>query len=187
MESDAKSVKDATERLARNDLGLKCIYLSDKKYTGMLMHKLAQSLVKYPNVVTVISIHRHPISNVTGIKLAQYVALSSTIEVLSLSDNCFYTSMYLEMAAAMRINTSLRIIRLYCSFTVNRNCIEAAFIEALRINPNRSNKSEWYFYSCVTNEFPRLKAAADELGHPSLQLLLCAQLDRFTFQTTRHL
>jgi hypothetical protein len=187
MESDAKSVKDAIDQLACNDLRLKRIRLCDKRYAGILVRKMATSLVKYPNVVTVVSIHRHPISNVTGIKLAQYVAISPTIEVLSLSDNYFYTSMYLEMAAAMRVNTSLRIIRLYCSFTVNRSWIEAAFIEALRINPNRPDKSEWYFYSCVKNEFPRLKAAADELGHPSLQLLLCAQLDRFTFQTIRHL
>ena len=65
--------------------------------------------------------------------------------------------------------------------------IDAAFVEALRLNSDCPAGSEWWLCSS-SNDFKRLRDAAYELGHPSLQLLLAARLltdDRPT-ATLRH-
>jgi hypothetical protein len=119
----------------------------------------------------------------TGVKLAQYVAFSSTVEYLNLAGNQFGPATYLAMAVALQTNTSLRSLYLYGSQVNNKSHIDAAFVEALRVNPVRPANSEWWLYSYQwpSVDLTRLRAEAEELGHPSLQLLLCAQLDHFIF------
>ncbi len=135
----------------------------------------------HPDVVT------NP--NLTG-KTARYLAASSTIESLILPNNQLGSATYLAVAAALRVNSSLRVLYLSGNQAVDRTRIEAAFIEALRLNPDRPAASAWYLYSSdwADIDFKRLRDAADELGHPSLQLLLAARLltdDRPT-GTLRH-
>ena len=110
----------------------------------------------------------------TGVKLARYLAASSTIEWLGLAYNQFGSATYLALAAALRVNSSLRVLYLYDNQAVDQTRIDAAFVEALRLNPDRPAESNWQLYSLgyFDIDFKRLKHAADELGHPSLQLLL---------------
>lgn len=78
------------------------------------------------------------------------------------------------MAAALRVNSSLRGLYLFNNQAVDRTRIDAAFIEALRFNPDRPAGSVWNLFSSSYSDidFRRLKHAADALGHPSLQMLL---------------
>jgi len=58
---------------------------------------------------------------------------------------------------------------------VNRASIDAAFVEAMRLNPDRPAESVWWLYSNdLNNDYKRLKHAAEQLGHPTLQTLCCA-------------
>lgn len=51
------------------------------------------------------------------------------------------------VAAALRINSSLRVLYLIDYQAVDRTHIDAVFIEALRLNPDRPAKSVWQLYS----------------------------------------
>ena len=70
------------------------------------------------------------------------------------------------------VNSSLQFLYLFNNEAADQTHIDAAFVDALRLNPDRPAGSIWYLYSFGQNDFKRLKQAADELGHPSLQLVL---------------
>jgi hypothetical protein len=176
----ANEPKDAIERLSRHDPTLDRIYLFNKQHTDAEVAELADCLLAHPDVVTHVLLYGNRLTDETGVKLARYVAASSTIEWLDLSSNQLGQATCLAIAAALQVNTSLRWLSLFCKQSVDESRIEAALVSALRLNPVRPADSRWYLYS-YWSEFERLKAAAEQQGHPSLQLLLCAQLDHFTF------
>ena len=172
MSITAWSVSEATERVSCHDPTLKVIDLYGKQHTDAELAELADCLLAHPDVVTHVFLGRNRLTDETGVKLARYLAASSTIEYLSLSDNQFGSATYLALAAALRVNSSLRVLYLFDNQAVDRTRIDAAFIEALRLNPVRPAESMWWLYSSGQDEFSRLRDAADELGHPSLQLVL---------------
>jgi hypothetical protein len=178
---DAYSATEVVERLSRRDLWTNIIYLDDKEYTDAELAELVDYLLAHPDVVTGVNLDWNRLTDETGVKLARYVAASSTVECLSLYGNQLGPATYLALAAALQVNTSLRGLVLNGNYVEDKNQVDIAFIEALRANLNRPYGSEWYLYS-NSNEFYRLRIKVIELGHPSLQLLLCAQLDHFTFQ-----
>ncbi|MFN9974778.1 MAG: hypothetical protein ACK58T_33290, partial [Phycisphaerae bacterium] len=159
------------QRLSRRDPTLKYIYLYNKQLTDAELAELADCLLAHPDVVAHVDLVGNQLTDETGVKLARYLAASSTIESLSLGYNLIGEATYLAVAAALRVNSSLRHLFLFDNQAVDRTRIDAAFVEALRLNPDRSADSIWYLYSS-SKDFKRLKQAADELGHPSLQLVL---------------
>jgi len=174
MSHQAASVSEAVERLSRRDPTFKWINLSNKQLTDSELAELADCLLAHPDVVTHVFLGRNRLTDETGVKLARYLAASSTVEYLNLSYNQFGEATYLAVAAALRVNSSLRILYLHNNQAVDQTRIDAAFIEALRLNPVRPAKSVWYLSSSDQDEFSRLRDAADELGHPSLQSVLLA-------------
>ena len=174
MSITAWSVSEATERVSCRDPTLKTIGLSGKQVTDSELAELADCLLAHPDVVTGVYLAYNRLTDETGVKLARYLAASSTVEYLDLSHNQLGSATYLALAAALRVNSSLRVLYLYGNQAVDRTRIDAAFIEALRLNPVRPAKSIWYLSSSDQDEFSRLRDAADELGHPSLQSVLLA-------------
>ena len=174
MSHSAGSVSKAVQRLSRRDPTLKFIYLYGKQLTDSELAELADCLLAHPDVVTHVFLGANQLTDETGVKLARYLAASSTIESLSLSYNQLGSATYLAVAAALRVNSSLRVLYLYDNQAVDRTRIDAAFIEALRLNPDRPAGSIWQLYllGSFDIDFKRLKDAAEQLGHPSLQLLL---------------
>lgn len=162
------------ERLSRHDPTLKYIELYSKDLIDADFASLVDCLIAHPDVVESVSLDGNRLTDETGVKLAQYVAASSTIEYLDLSDNRLGLATYLAMANALRANSSLNSLYLYNNNAVDRSHIDVMFIEALRLNPHRPAKSDWYLYtnSIKIQDFARLKKDADELGHPILQTLL---------------
>ena len=162
------------QRLSRQDPTLKYINLFDKQLTDAELGELADCLLAHPDVVTRVWLGRNRLTDETGVKLARYLAASSTIQFLGLAHNQLGSATYLALAAALRVNSSLRVLYLYDNQAVDQTRIDAAFVEALRLNPVRPAESFWQLYpnEADDNNFERLKDAADELGHPSLQLLL---------------
>ncbi len=168
----AWSVSEAMERVSCRDPTLKTIGLSGKQHTDSELAELADCLLAHPDVVRSVNLGGNRLTDETGVKLARYLAASSTIESLSMSSNQFDSATYLALAAALRVNSSLRALYLSNNQAVDRTRIDAAFVEALRLNPDRPAGSSWSLYTDRQDEFSRLRDAADELGHPSLQLLL---------------
>ncbi len=161
------------ERFARHDSTLKCIELFNKQITNSELRELADCLLAHPDVVKRIGLASNQLTDATGVKLARYLAASSTVKFMDLSFNQFGEETYLTVAAALRVNSSLQHLCLSVSQAVDQTHINTSFVDALRINPYCSAKSEWILYS-YSNEFKRLKDAADKSTPPSmLEFLLC--------------
>ena len=159
------------QRLSRHDPTLKWIYLYNKQHTDAEVAELADCLLAHPDLVTHVYLCGNQLTDETGVKLARYVAASSTVEYLGLSSNQFGPATYLALAAALRVNTSLQRLYLFGNQAEDKSRIDAAFVSALRLNRSRPVCSRWLFY-LHSNDFSRLQAAAEQQGHPSLQLLL---------------
>lgn len=162
------------------------IYLYNKKYTDSNLAELVDYLLAHPDAVAVILMDNNQLTDKTGVKLARYVAASSTIRTLGLSYNKFDSETYLAMANALRVNTSLRELYLFDDNYVDESRIDAAFIEALRLNPDRPAESKWRLYPYST-EFNRLKDEADALGHPTLQMILNHELEKNEIKSVKRI
>ena len=172
MSDTTRDVYEAVQRLSRPDPTLKYINLACRHYTDAKLDELVDCLLAHPDAVTTVYLDINKLTDQTGVKLARYLAASSTIQTLGLSHNQLGSGTYLAVAAALCVNTSLRFLSLHGNQAVDRTRIEAAFVEALRLNPDRPPKSEWWVCSALMN-FEELKATTDRFG-PSSML---AQLD----------
>ncbi len=185
MSRCASYVAYTVQRLNHRDPSFEQIGLVNKQLIDAEVAELADCLLANPDVVTHVYLGHNRLTDETGIKLARYVAASSTIQYLDLTYNQLGQATYLAMAAALQVNTSLRYLYLYGNQAEDESHIDAALVSALRLNRSRPAGSTWRLYS-YSDKFQRLRVEAEKLGHPSLQLLLCAQLDHFTFQTAKY-
>jgi hypothetical protein len=138
----------------------------------LALAELVDCLLTRPNAVTHINLIANKLTDETGIKLAQYVASSTTIKVLALSKNYIGSATFLALAAALRVNTSLRSLYMRNRRALRDTHIDMAFVEALRHNPNRPAESLWWLHTRKCNDFTRLKCTASTLGPPSMLLQL---------------
>jgi len=178
MSDSDYSLAEAVQRLSRHDPTLDSINLSFDQHTDAEVTELADCLLAHPDLVTHVYLGCNRLTDETGVKLARYVAASSTVEYLGLSSNQLGPATYLALAAALRVNTSLLVLSLYGNQAEDKSRIDAALVSALQLNPSRPAGSIWYLYS-GSDEFRRLQAAAEQ-GHPSLQMLLLALDDRLS-------
>lgn len=155
------NVSETAQRLSCRDPTLKWIDLFNNSDAELA--KLADCLVAHPDVVMRLWLGRNQLTDETGIKLARYVAASSTVELLSLSDNQLGEATYLAMAAALRVNSSLQYLYLADNLAVDTERIDASFVRALRFNPSRPDRSQWWL-TVMGNEYERLKCTAEEGG-----------------------
>lgn len=171
------AVSKCTKQLSRRDPTLKWINLNDKQLTDAQLAELADCLLAHPDVVTRVSLGGNELTDETGIKLARYVAASSTIQTLGPSHNQFGSATYLALAAALRVNSSLRYLHLHGNQAVDRTRINAAFVEALRLNTDRSIESIWYLCD-FSVDFRRLQNITHRSSPSSmLEFLLYVHLD----------
>lgn len=176
-------------RLRCRDPTLKCINKTGSRRGDFAISELVKSLTFYPNITTMLQLSGNKLTDITGINIAQYVAVSSVIEHLWLMCNRFTIITFLEIAAALRVNTSLKYLYLADNFAAKKDQIYAAFVDTLRLNPVRSSESNWHLYYLPRSEhdvdFKRLKYAAEKSTPPSmLEFLLCVHLDTEKIKTT---
>lgn len=178
MSEVANTISDAVQRLRDRDFLLKVISLNSNQHMDEEIAELIDCLLLYPDGVERVYLGDNRLTDQVGIKLARYLSVSTTIQSLSLQWNRFTVPTYLAVAAALRINTSLQYLYLYVNGAVEKSSVDAAFVDALILNPNRTVDSRWSLYSLGLNDFYRLKSAAEEIGHPSMQALVTNQLIR---------
>ena len=165
------------KQLSCRDPTLKHIYLFNNKHTDTQLSKLTDCLLAHPDVVKRVLLGGNQLTVKTGVKLARYLAASSTNEWLDLRSNQFGSDTYLAVAAALRVNSSLRVLHLYGNPAVDQTCTDAAFAEALRLNPVRPIVSSWELYS-VSSYPNQLNRVAKKSMPPSmLEFLLYVHLN----------
>jgi hypothetical protein len=140
-----------------------------KKYTDEDLTELVDCLIAHPNIVSHIYLDGNRLTDKTGVQLARYLAVSTSIEWLTLPSNRFGDATYLAVASALCFNSSLQFLSLGENKYVNRNQIDMAFVNALIVNPNRPIKSNWTLYDWRIPDHPRLKIQADQFGRPSIK------------------
>ncbi len=171
------AVSKYAERLSLRDPTLKHINLYGKQLTDAELAELVDCLLAHPDVVTYVYLGGNQLTDETGVKLARYLAASSTVKTLDLSNNQLGSATYLGLAAALRVNSSLRWVDLFDNQAADQIRTDTAFVEALRLNPRRPNGSSWYLYSYGQMKFMQLKDAAEKSTPPSmLEFLLCTHL-----------
>lgn len=70
------------------------------------------------------------------------------------------------MAAALHTSTTLTVLYLNDNYSVDKERVDAAFIAAIRANPDIPAESSWCLYAYDQDDFSRLKAlAAQSLAH----------------------
>jgi hypothetical protein len=178
MNASDSDLSEIIRRLSRRDPTLITIELSCNYYKDAAIADLMDCLLANPDVVKNIFLNDNWLMDETGVKLARYIAASSTIKLLFLNKNRMGELTYIAIAEALRINTSLESFHLFNNEDVNRARIETAFVDALNINPNRPTNSIWLMFECWSDEYDQLKIKAEELGHPTMQSLLATYLLR---------
>lgn len=170
-------VSIALQRLKCMDPTLNEIILRGWQHTGRIkeINELFDELIKTPNIVTCLSISCSQLPDKIGIKLAQYLMVSTTIQELIVCDNYFTEITFRAIAAALRFNTSLKVLHLRHNNATYFEEIRLAFVDALVINPNRPIDSCWTLFT-YQNIFDQLKGKAEQLGHPNMQSLLATKL-----------
>jgi len=178
------------ERLGHRDFTLKVINIFNKQYTDAELGELADCLLAHPDVVTYVLLGYNELTDETGVKLVQYVAASSTIQALNMSNNQFSETTYLALAAILCANSSLQCCHFEDNQTVDQTRIDAAFVDALRLNPVRPAGSVWSLYSFgwfSDIDFKRLKDAAEKSTSPSmLEFLLYVHFDTEKIKSATH-
>lgn len=168
------------ERLQRCDPTLEVINFTSRQHTDLDVTRVVDYLSTYPVFVKRLWLGVNRFTNKTGVKLAQFLSNSTTIEHLGLHNNQFSETTYLAIAAALRVNSSLCYLYLYNNQAVDQTSIDAAFVEALRLNPTRPDWSSWrlYLHGSSDADFKRLNHVAEKTTSPSmLEFLLCAHIN----------
>ncbi len=166
LEERETRAADAIERIKYNDVTLTSVFLNSRRNTDADLAALFDCLIAHPNVIKHLALCHTRMSDETISTLARYLAISTTIEWLTVSHALVQKS-FSVLAAALRLNSSLRRLRMCCNSLTDTRSVDEALVAALRFNPARPPHSKWALYT-KANEFRRLKAAADALGPPSM-------------------
>lgn len=181
------AISKYVKRLKQHDRGLNNIYLIKKYPTAEKLAELNYYLLKYRNVVDTINLSFNCLTDHECIQMIPYIETSSTIRSLLLVKNNLAAETYLEVAAALQRNSSLRVVYLYSNQPVDKTRVDAAFVDALRFNPSRPAHSTWLLYSADQQDFTRLKDAAEKSKPPSfLEFLLNVHVDTDKITTKLH-
>lgn len=173
MSDTAFTAEEALDRLELEDSTLLIIYLSGG-CTDTIAIQLINCLRVRPNAVICIVLSCNKLTDQTGVRLAQYVAASATIQILNLCKNQFSYVTHLALAAALRVNTSLKRLYLFDKKIEDENRIDTAFIKRLDLDFSSSNYSHWHLY-WPRDDLSRLRSCTQQLDTPSMlsQLDVC--------------
>lgn len=157
----------------RDPYALKEVLMEGLCFTDAQFSETLSYLLTHPNSVTSINLGRNKLTDASGIKLAHFLAASTTIKGMDLSQNKFGKKTYLAIASALRVNTSLAYLDMEANydssaqFIVDEVPIHAAFIYALHLGPTRPPFSRW---TILTRDKPLswLMGVASSLCAPSM-------------------
>lgn len=165
------------------------IDLFGENITSFELAELVDGLLTYPDIVKHVHMSFSQITDKTGVKIARYVATSSTIETLDLRSNHLDMKTYLAIAAALRANSTMQDLYLFGNRRVDKFRVNTAFVNTLRLNPIVAVATTWMLYNPNNglSDSIYLKNAADRATPPSmLEFLLYVHLDMEKIKTRIH-
>lgn len=109
----APTASEALRWLGSLSPTLEWISLRDKHHTDAELSELVDALLTYLDKVLCVDLRSNILTDETGVKLTRCLAVSTTIRVLSLSNNQFGEATYLALCT----NTSLRELDLFEPWT----------------------------------------------------------------------
>lgn len=160
----ASRPKEIITRLKSNDHNMTAIVLFDIFPVDQLT-EMIECLRRYPNSIDYLDLSYSNCSDSSGVELAKFVASNPLITYVNLSHSHVGKRTCLAMAKALYTNTSLRELNLPCCVS-----FEMEFVTAFRLNPLRP--APMILRIGTTDLAQRVKKIAEELGHPTLQMLL---------------
>ena len=178
----------ALRRLKRGDTRLKCLGLYDKKYKDSEVSELFDYLIEHPDRLIGASFVANGIGDTSGVKIAQWIKKSRTVQSLLLMNNDFGEPTYIAMAEALHTNSSLHELMLFGNQIVDTERVLMAFAVAIQINPFLVD-CNWSLFN-YKNEFTDLKKASPppHVAPSMLQFLLSTHaIDRFVITCIRYL
>lgn len=170
----ALSMIEILRNLAHEDDTFEELYINAKNGSYSCLRTLFDTLCIHPNVITRMLVYVDLQTQFCP-QLSRYITASTTIDTIYAPHNLFDFNGYLAIAKSLRFNSSLRILIIHNTLSVDESTINRAFVNALRVNPTRPEGSNWELFNPTTNCFVFLKLAADKSTPPSmLEFLLCA-------------
>lgn len=120
------------------------------------LKRIVTMITNYPHFLTSITI-RCDLTTKMGIQIAGYLARSTTLTELDLSDNKLGIEAYFAISVSLKINTSLVVLDLSENAITedDKLKIDSFFIAALKIN-SRDPASRWYLYDSDDEDYQRL-------------------------------
>lgn len=162
------------ECLDRHDRTLTCINLSRVQYTHVELHALLDCLVENPNVVMHIFFGNNKLTDDMGDKVARLISTTCTLSTFLDGYTKFSMKTFQSIATALHVNTSLKALSFIKRDSLSNTSIHLLFINALRINPIRPDRSTWMFSRRPLNCMDKI---AEKATPPSmLEFLLYAHL-----------
>lgn len=162
--------KSAVARIKDGDKTLRHVWCQSTCLSDDEMMELVDCLVEHPNAVQGVVLFNNKLTDKVGVKLARFLAKSTTVKYLGLGNNNFGETTFLAVAMALCVNTSLR--ELYMtgnSFMIDKERIADAFVGALSHNPDRPTGSVWSILRHTHHEeFQEYRSRVDEYirAHP---------------------
>lgn len=111
------------------------------------------------------------------VTVARVIARSRTVACLAIIDIHLGVKAIAALAHALAYNTSLQHMTLSREFTGAFHAMSNLFVDALRLNPYRPADSMWYVgeNDDYRDVYPQLLERAQNLGHPTMLMLLVHQ------------
>lgn len=116
---------------------------------------LVAALADHPNAFEGLYIDHCPVSDKAGESLGRYLASSKSINELHMVSTGLTEKSYLAIAKALHTNVSLETIIIKENLESSAT-IDAAFVDALREGPSRSQYSFWSLYCNIVQDYERL-------------------------------
>lgn len=151
MDSVCRSVSQARERVLRQDANLKTINLNSgsrnrktqarsKRYTDKSVSTLLDALIANPDVIKYLYLSDNHLTDESGIKIARFVAASTTIHVVNIGNNKFGQVSYDAVFAALHLNTSLKFLNMKKNSVKIWSFLNQPLFNLMHISPHNHSR-----------------------------------------------
>ena len=153
MNPVCRTVSHARKRLECQDMTLKTINLGSgsknrktltisSRYTDTSLALLLDALIANPNIIKYLYLNDNYLTDVSGFKIAKFMALSNSIRVVNISRNQMGIETYVAIFHALHINTSLQF------FNMKKNLpqrVDSLLFDLVHISPHNYSRFQLDF------------------------------------------
>jgi hypothetical protein len=191
MGFSCRCIPDACMRLAFQDQTLVEIDLSRHKdrpalhYHDYHLVELLDRLIQNPNIIRVLNLDNNLLTDVTGVKLAKFIALSKTIRRLSIRNNYLGPRSCIALSLALH-TSSLRTLQIGYNSIIDE-WARAFTLYTMRTNVYTNERCTFSFYKDYDNRHLKFTQTVKRFTAPSmLDLLIYTHFDSEEIEAKKH-